>query len=178
MSEKEIGLRVRNVLKETEMISIPIKIVAIANFYGVRVYEIPMDDDVSGMIISDKENIKNFDTNKIIVVNANHAQTRKRFTVAHELGHYILQDQPQECYAHRDSGVYSESERDANSFASALLMPEEDVLDEIDRLKSIYGNINNEMIEINIANKFNVSKKAADVRIKKIMQFKEENPCP
>ena len=178
MSEQEIRLKVDEVLRETEMISIPIEIVAIANFYGFRVYEIPMDDNVSGMIISDKENIKNFDTNKIIVVNANHAQTRKRFTVAHELGHYILQGQPQECYAHRDSGVYSGSEKDANSFASALLMPEKDVLNEIEQLKSIYGNISNSVIEANIANKFNVSKSAADVRIKKLMLFKEENPCP
>jgi len=178
MSEKEIRLIVDNVLKETEMISIPIEVVAIANFYGFRVYEIPMDDNVSGMIISDKENIKNFDTNKIIVVNANHAQTRKRFTVAHELGHYILQGQPQECYAHRDSGVYSEAEKDANSFASALLMPEKDVLNEIEQLKSIYGNISDAAIEANIANKFNVSKSAADVRIKKLMLFKEENQCP
>lgn len=178
MSEQEIRLKVDEVLRDTEMISIPIEIVSIANFYGFQVYEIPMDDNVSGMIISDKQNIKNFDTNKIIVINANHAQTRKRFTVAHELGHYILQGQPQECYAHRDSGVYNESEKDANSFASALLMPEKDVLNEIEQLKSIYGDITDAVIEANIANKFNVSKSAADVRLKKLKLFKEENPCP
>lgn len=174
MSEKEIRLKVDEVLKETEMISIPIEIIAIANFYGFQVYEIPMDDNVSGMIISAKENIKNFDTNKIIVVNANHAQTRKRFTVAHELGHYILQGKPQECYAHRDLGVYSEEEKDANSFASALLMPEKDMLEEIKQ----HNNFNDDVVITKTANKFNVSKSAAEVRIKKMKLFKEDFPCP
>ena len=169
MSEKEIKMKVEEVLRETEIFSVPVEIISIANFYGFRVYEIPMDDNVSGMIISDKEKIKNFETNKIIVVNANHPQTRKRFTIAHELGHYILQGKPTECYAHRDAGIYSPDERDANSFASLLLMPEKEVLNEVAHLKEVYGNVNDSIVVLGVAAKFNVSNSAADVRLKKMM---------
>lgn len=168
MSELEIKTKVDEVLKETEMFSIPIKIIAIANFYGFQVYSIPMDDNISGMIVSDKENISNLNSNKVIVVNANHSQARKRFTIAHELGHYILQGKPAECYAHRDSGVYSPEEKDANSFASALLMPEKDVKNDVQYLKETYGDKNASAIVMDIANKFNVSVNAAEVRIKKL----------
>ena len=44
---------------------------------------------------------------------ADHARTRHRFTIAHELGHLVL---------HGD-GVDENSEREADQFASALLIP-------------------------------------------------------
>ena len=168
MSEKEIQAKVEEVLQETELFSVPVQIVAIANFYGFQVYEIPMDDNVSGMIVSDEKVRESFNTDKVIVVNANHSQTRRRFTVAHELGHYILQGKPTECYAHRDAGVYSPEEKDANSFASALLMPEKDIFNIVDLLKDHYGSINSSILILHIAERFNVSNSAAEVRLKKL----------
>ncbi len=49
----------------------------------------------------------------VITVNASHARTRQRFTIAHELGHLIL---------HRDTPD-EHAEREADQFASALLIP-------------------------------------------------------
>jgi Zn-dependent peptidase ImmA (M78 family) len=46
-------------------------------------------------------------------VNAEHARTRQRFTIAHELGHLVL-------YA---EGTDEDSEREADQFAGALLIP-------------------------------------------------------
>jgi len=56
-----------------------------------------------------------FIDDNIITVNADHARTRQRFTIAHELGHLVL---------HAD-GTDDNSEREADQFASALLIPRE-----------------------------------------------------
>ena len=169
MNESEIKKKVEEVFKETGLISIPAEVVAMASFYGFSVYELEMDDKVSGMIIVGDKNLKDFDTDKVIVVNSNHAATRKRFTVAHELGHYILKNRPQKCYAHRDSSeVYNPEEKDANSFASALLMPEEDVKK---FANSFFDNTFGDadlMIIPKVARRYNVSESAAEVRLKKL----------
>jgi len=49
----------------------------------------------------------------VLTVNAEHAKTRQRFTIAHEIGHLVL---------HGD-GTDEHSEREADQFASALLIP-------------------------------------------------------
>ena len=49
----------------------------------------------------------------LITVNAEHAPTRQRFTIAHELGHLAL----------HSNNVDENSEREADQFASALLIP-------------------------------------------------------
>lgn len=51
-----------------------------------------------------------------IEVNADHALTRQRFTIAHELGHFIL---------HSEHGTDEHSEREVEVFAAALLIPRE-----------------------------------------------------
>lgn len=63
-----------------------------------------------------------------IYVNEGHPEERKRFTIAHELGHFCLGHGP----SRRDtskSGWYGaddlEKEKLANAFAAELLMPEE-----------------------------------------------------
>ncbi|HEY2600005.1 MAG TPA: ImmA/IrrE family metallo-endopeptidase, partial [Thermoleophilaceae bacterium] len=68
----------------------------------------------------------------VIGVNKDHAVVRRRFTVAHELAHYVLQHVER---FHLDlttinsldgdpPGYEPQLERDANNFAAELLMPE------------------------------------------------------
>jgi Zn-dependent peptidase ImmA (M78 family) len=83
--------------------------------------------DVSGML---------FPGERRILVNAGEPETRQRFTIAHELGHWICQClegrmEPLYCRA-EEIGVDPEAkalEREANVFAAELLMPEEAVRD-------------------------------------------------
>lgn len=66
----------------------------------------------------------------LITINANESHVRRRFTLAHEIGHYALghlerfpslpRDTPEEFSASSKSLV----ERQANDFAARLLMPE------------------------------------------------------
>ncbi len=70
-----------------------------------------------------------------IRVNGDEAETRRRFTLAHELGHWVChclagQGQPVFC-RHQDleSSADRALEREANVFAAELVMPEPEVRD-------------------------------------------------
>ena len=98
-----------------------------------------------------------------ITINSNHSERRRRFTLAHEIGHFML---------HRgrigdgitDNAMYRSTlgdayEREANQYAAGLLMPAR----AIRRLWSegIHS-------EAEIADRFNVSVDAAKIRIKEL----------
>jgi hypothetical protein len=169
VDEEKIRTKVEEVLKETDLNVAPIAIVSIANFYGFSVYEMPMDDSVSGLIMADDKNIEGFDAKQIIVVNSKHTSKRKRFTIAHELGHYFIQNKPSHCFAHRDSGNYSLEERYANNFASALLMPEDEIIRKVGNFKkSKIGDLPDSELINYIAGEFDVSQSAAAIRLKKL----------
>lgn len=83
---------------------------------------------------------------------------RDRFTIAHELGHYLLQygekDGPK--HAGRSMGPTDDRvEWEANWFAAGLLMPEDEFKEAIEKYDSDYDKI---------ARQFGVSKKAAEIR--------------
>lgn len=69
---------------------------------------------------------------RVILVNAAEPETRRRFTIAHELGHWVCQcleghTAPIYCRAEDIGGdpAAKQLEREANVFAAELLMPEE-----------------------------------------------------
>ena len=91
-----------------------------------------------------------------IGVNKNHPKTRQRFTIAHELGHFLLG---------HGSGMYNDGvvqnrnkERNANHFAAELLMP----LDKINAMIE-YG-FSKELM----AESFGVSIDAISLRLKSL----------
>lgn len=110
---------------------LPVPVEAIAKQSGIRVESISLDDELSGMSF-----IK--DGVAVIVVNSNHHINRRRFTIAHELGHHILHESylrnnvhVDKVVLHRDSlssdGI-DEKEVQANKFAAELLMPSIDLM--------------------------------------------------
>jgi len=75
-----------------------------------------------------------------VLINSDKPRTRRRFTVAHELGHLVLG------HLHEGEMVLDESlnaphphETEANAFAAGLLMPEEGVRASLTRLRSRLG---------------------------------------
>lgn len=99
---------------------------AVAEALGAEVVEIQDDSTSSGMVVRQGARI-------IIGVNVKHHVNRRRFTVAHELGHMLLHaDQPLivdndglSLIGRRAEGESTARELQANSFAAALLMPED-----------------------------------------------------
>lgn len=104
--------------------NLPIDPVRIAKSLGVKVLDVYLNKDVSGALVKKPEQ------DPSILLNAEDSTTRKRFTCAHELGHYIRRAGERNQYEyvdyrdHRSSTGTDEEERYANSFAASLLMPE------------------------------------------------------
>ena len=137
----------------------PIPIVKIARELGVKVYKSKgLPGHISGLIRADPE--RGGPSGYAIYTNANHSPKRRRFTIAHELGHYAL---------HRDligSGITDDAlyrsrlggpiERQANRFAAELLMPWNLVVESIEQ--------GIDTVE-ELAEKFGVSKSAMSIRL-------------
>lgn len=103
--------------------ALPVNVEDIAKRYGLQVIYRPADADVSGMLV-----VKG--GTGLILVNQTHAPQRQRFTVAHELGHYLMHRQPnQEAFFRdeRSSQGISHQEIQANAFAASLLMPASEI---------------------------------------------------
>ncbi|MGK3939766.1 ImmA/IrrE family metallo-endopeptidase [Streptomyces caeruleatus] len=98
------------------------------------------DGDVSGMLI------RQDGTSPVIGVNDVHSDHRQRFTIAHELGHFLLHpgrevvlDRPVRVNL-RDktsSAATDREEIEANAFAASLLMPADLVRSELQRLSAV-----------------------------------------
>lgn len=67
----------------------------------------------------------------IFINNASQPVTRALFTLAHEVGHILVQDG--DVVVDEDLVAHSNSERFANAFAAALLLPEAEIRDEVRR---------------------------------------------
>jgi Zn-dependent peptidase ImmA (M78 family) len=104
---------------------LPVPVHRIAeDLLGLRVLEASDLQDLSGAL---------YPAEREIHVNAKEAETRRRFTLAHELGHWICQRldgraapmfcRQQDLAASADRAL----EREANIFAAELVMPEPEV---------------------------------------------------
>lgn len=102
----------------------PVNVLGIADALGVNVWE---DDlrTVSGKLFIDKLN--GGKSGYSIVINKTESLPRKRFTVAHELAHFILHRDDLEDGIVEDalfrSGLSSKQETEANKLAAEILMP-------------------------------------------------------
>lgn len=106
-------------------IPIPVDPVRIANDLGIKVFDDDLDEDVSGAIV------KKPTSGTVILVNRSDAPNRRRFTCAHEIGHFVkhsteLNDDDYEYVdlrGPRASQGVDDDEIYANEFAGCLLMP-------------------------------------------------------
>jgi Zn-dependent peptidase ImmA (M78 family) len=103
--------------------TVPVNPVTIAEGEGIRVFNADFaSEDVSGLIRKNKDEIA-------IYVKNSEMRTRKRFTVAHELGHLFLHLTDQDGnFVDGDVQLFRGVERswketEANQYAAALLMP-------------------------------------------------------
>lgn len=108
----------------------PVDSVAIAKSFAINVIQTKLPDDISGALI------KEAGKDPMIVVHFSDSNNRKRFTCAHELGHYILRAESKDTkdiYDYidfrdeRTSQGTDEDEIFANRFAANLLMPEQEI---------------------------------------------------
>lgn len=105
--------------------TLPIDPARIANCYDIKVIRdhTLVGSTNSGRCLIDDEG------NRIIIVNEADSYQRQRFTIAHELGHALLDGEGihNRTETSYNLGNYRENEAKVNRFAAALLMPEENV---------------------------------------------------
>jgi len=144
----------------------PIDVMALAERLGINVQIRPFEDNLSGLVVAANEEAVE---EAVIGVNSNHARVRQRFTIAHEIGHFVLHKSEKKFFVDEASHFFREShspaeaalEREANAFAAALLMPEAAVRE----LAGDYVDIHDEAAIRRLAREFAVSPQALMIRV-------------
>jgi hypothetical protein len=107
--------------------SAPVDVLAIAKELGLNVWGMDsLPPNISGKIFRDSEN--GGTSGFSIAVNRTEAPVRQRFTVAHEIAHFLLHRTQLDAGDLTDdtmyrSGLSSKEEADANKLAAYILMP-------------------------------------------------------
>lgn len=156
--------RARDLLLETGMHEPPIDVAALAAHLGVRVVSQTLEDAISGVLV-----IR--DDQAAIGVNEGHHRNRQRFTIAHELGHYLLHHEESTLFVdstltfYRDATSANgriEQEIEANTFAAEILMPSKFLRQHLgDRAIDLHDDV----AVSRLAARFGVSAQALTIRL-------------
>lgn len=142
---------------------VPVDVEAVADYLGLEIVprRFPAEDRTSGALLRR-------DGSAIIVVNAAHAPVRKRFTIAHEIGHFVLHDDEVHVDQFRNEkssdGTHAK-EIEANAFAAELLMPEEIVTKLVGRFSMMALDPETEEHVKKVARQLEVSAEALTIRL-------------
>lgn len=164
-------MEAEKLLDEHRFRSPPIDVERLAELLGVQVsYQEFEEPDVSGILYRE-------DSRKLIAINKGHHANRKRFSIAHEIGHLLLHQGVPVIVdktfrvAHlnrRDakSGLATDrQEIEANQFAAALLMPRALVSVSIRRHFKTWGKREHAELIDALASEFEVSSQAMEYRL-------------
>ena len=126
MISKKIEELAAQLLSELNINELPIPIRKIAELKGLIIHPFDLGTNISGVLVIDKEQ-------GTIGINPLESPVRQRFTIAHELGHFLLHSESESLFVDkhfkilfRSQGQSSKEikkEQDANAFAAAILMP-------------------------------------------------------
>jgi len=147
----------------------PVTIEGMARDLGLAVKRMRLPDSVSGKLVA-LASPPGFE----IHVNSSHSENRIRFTIAHEIAHYVLHRDlirngivDDELY--RSEQVGSRYETQANAFAADLLMPKALVKARFEKLMSLISDP--DRILETMASDFQVSRSAMRIRLRTIVQL-------
>lgn len=168
---KNPELVARRILEAVEAKEAPIKLRPVAEYLDVELRQEPLDSDLSGILVKKGQKV-------VIGYNSKHTKTRQRFTVAHEMGHYVL-DHPGEMFFDktltqraivikrdgRSSEGTDRHEVEANRFAAELLMPRQLVEKEVTKRLGKSKPVSAESLVKDLASLFEVSSQAMEFRL-------------
>ena len=163
-----IDEKAKKLLEKANALVQPVDLYKVVEHLKLSLKEKPLEDEYSGFLAV-KE--------KTIIVNSFHAPVRRRFTIAHEIGHYQLhrlerKDTPvfidRTVYHRKDNTSDNDyqMEIEANAYAAGLLMP--DVL--LDEYLEKHPHLDLETpanIKM-LAEEFEVSRPALEYRLKNL----------
>ncbi|MCP5328426.1 MAG: ImmA/IrrE family metallo-endopeptidase [Steroidobacteraceae bacterium] len=155
---EKIEQEAERVLSELGITKVPTPVEDIALRLGMRISRAP-SSDFSGLLLRK-------DGKALIGVNSQEPLVRQRFTIAHEIGHFLLHPQQDAFVDFRKSRNADEArpprERQADMFAAALLMPRGPLL--LDFRKLAKDGDTSRVIPV-LATKYSVSAEAMRFRL-------------
>lgn len=147
----------------------PVNVGLIVKKAGISLEETDLGEDMSGLLFVHLDKA-------VIAYSSRQGIQRKRFTIAHELGHYMLHKELNSdtvfvdkdfIVKYRSNKLYSDvemrQEQEANAFAAALLMPKDFIFEELNK-ESLQSLQESELIE-RLATIFEVSVPAMTFRL-------------
>jgi Zn-dependent peptidase ImmA (M78 family) len=171
--KRKIQALVETLLDRNGITEAPVPVSQIAKANGARIVVDSLEGNLSGFLYRDNDKA-------VIGVNTHHAKVRQNFTIAHELGHFLLHDQEQLHVDHdfrvrlRDdvsSQGIDKDEREANFFAASLLMPKHFLEKDLESMDDI-DFLDDESLQ-ELARKYGVSTQALVNRLKNLGYIQE-----
>jgi Zn-dependent peptidase ImmA (M78 family) len=160
--------RAEKLLRDCRETSAPIRVERIAKALKLEVLQMELGPEIAGMLVSDGA------ASRICVRKAD-ARVRRRFTIAHEIGHFYLGHKfsgDQRVHVDRGHVIRFRSpksstgedlmEVEANQFAASLLMPERLVREQVE-LQG--GAPVSDIAVTSLANDFDVSEQSMTIRL-------------
>lgn len=155
------------ILKSHKLLKAPINVNKLAQKLGIEVKKEDFNDDISGLFI-----LQNNTPQIILNKRESSNENRERFTISHEIGHYVLHSTSKQLFIDKSPRIHFRDkdsstgdilkEKEANSFAASLLMPKELISHEIS------NNTSRAFLKDPISflsNKFEVSQQAMTYRL-------------
>jgi Zn-dependent peptidase ImmA (M78 family) len=148
----------------------PVDVETLARSLGAEVQYRPAEENLSGFILRNRKQ-----RSAVIGVNSNHHRNRQRFTIAHEIGHFLLHDQDDIHVDRNKCGLQirrrneesskgeDDYEKEANVFAAELLMPATFLEQDVASLED--ASLLDEEVMHPLARKYGVSTQALTFRL-------------
>ena len=166
VNETKSERRARSVLARDGVRQPPVPVDEIAGRLGITVVYNPSEEEVAGVLYRDGDSVS-------MIVNSSSEKSRQRFTVAHEIGHFLLHRG--EVFLDKrvrvnllDTGpglATAFEEIQANQFAAELLMPREWMIEEVDRRFQHQRQTSEDDLLDGLAEHFSVSWDAVEYRL-------------
>lgn len=168
ITKVQIEEKATEVLQRTGTYRVPVPVEVVALRHGLEVEAAALGDGVSGVLIVQGDRGS-------IGYNETHAAARQRFSIAHELGHFVLhRNEPETAnlFIDKKFAIFLRDEQSAegaelreiqaNHFAAALLMPADALRKEI--ASGEFDLVDDDSLA-ELAERFEVSARALSIRL-------------
>lgn len=161
----------KNILKKFNIQERPIDVEKIAKLLKIKIVKLSFENnEVSGLLKR-----KGSEGKPVMAINENHPKERQRFTIAHEIGHFILHDtslvhvDTEKVYFrdNNSSTATKAKEIQANQFAAELLMPNFLLIEDLKKILDADGKVIDAIPKL--SKEYKVSDQAMLIKVGKMM---------
>lgn len=155
MNKQIIELKAQKILADFGIYNPPVPIEELADKLNIKISYAP-SKDYSGILIKKRGKT-------LMGINSNEPDARKRFSIAHELGHFLFSKKSVSVdYRINNYVEKPEEEKHADSFAANILMPRRWILRDFEKISK--GTITQNNL-VDLSKKYKVSPEAMKFRL-------------